>query len=122
MSEVTSPIMDAWAAGFYEGEGSVVVGCLTPPPSSPSAKPHVKARVAQVDRCPLERLKRWFGGCISQHRPVSNERQAQWVWEVSHVKADDFYARIMEYLSDRRQEQIRAAYARAGREFPASCA
>lgn len=112
-----SNVLDAWAAGFYEGEGSVVVSCLTPPPSNPYAKPHVVARVAQVDRWPLERLKRTFGGCISQKRPARGTRQAQWVWEASHVKADDFFKAIWDYLSNRRQEQIRAAYTRAGREF-----
>lgn len=83
----------AWAAGFFEGEGSI-------------GKRAVLAH--QVNRWPLEKLERTFGGTIGA-KPRSgrdNNQQPCWHWSIGGEQARLFVRLIYPYLSPRRQEQI----------------
>src|SRR5256885_2323101 len=85
----------AWAAGFYEGEGTCQYGTYSQ---------HVA--VNQVEREPLEQLRRWFGGSIypipPHHRSVPSFR-----WAVHGPRARGFLMTIYTLLSKKRQAQIR---------------
>ena len=86
----------AWAAGFYEGEGSC--GC------SPKAKSlHVSLPQHNVE--PLIKLKQLFGGGI--HTPVSGRPS---IWQIYGPRAYRFLEAIYPYLSEKRQAQVDRAY------------
>lgn len=82
-----------WAAGFFEGEGSVAQRSLL---------------AGQVNRWPLERLVQSFGGKIGDKpRPGRDENQQPcWQWAICGEQARMFAALIYPHLSPRRQQQI----------------
>lgn len=84
-----------WAAGLFEGEGSVLS-------SGPS--------VNQKDRWVIDRLQALFGGNVTLYRmgPTNNRR---WIyhWHVAGSRGRGFIWTIYCLLSPRRQEQVRAA-------------
>ena len=86
----------AWAAGVYEGEGSISGSKITPG--------SLHLRVAQKDPWLLERLHEIFGGTFV---PL---RKRGWgvvaYWELSGRRCRGFVRRIWPYLSPRRKEQI----------------
>jgi hypothetical protein len=76
-----------WAAGFYEGEGTL-------------ASYSLQTSITQKNRWPLERMKALFGGSISPpYRGCCR-------WQISGARARGFLMSIYELLSPRRQEQI----------------
>jgi hypothetical protein len=78
-----------WAAGFFEGEGSVGFQ------ASPVAK------VGQKDAWPLERLQRLFGGSFAK---------TSWgglQWSLHGSQARGFLLTIYSLLSPRRRAQVR---------------
>lgn len=77
----------AWAAGFWEGEGSV-------------GKRHFQA--SQKTRWPLERLMASFGGRLSKDK----REDGCWQWFVCGEQGRAFGMAIMRHLSPRRIEQI----------------
>jgi|ERR1044071_5069006 hypothetical protein len=85
----------AWAAGFYEGEGTC---------SYATGSQH--AIVNQVEREPLDRLRKYFGGTI---RPVAAHRRSKpsWRWTVHGPRARGFLMTLYCLLSVKRQEQVR---------------
>lgn len=90
-----------WAAGFLEGEG-----CF-----SFSGK-GLKIQVAQVQRWPLERLLKLFGGGISQQRTQRKPtHQICSQWYLSGFQAAALMMTIYPLLSPRRQNQIKQALA-----------
>ena len=79
----------AWAAGFIEGEGSFFKngGGLT-------------VRATQVQKEPLERLQKWFGGSVLlQGQPI-------WKWTVCGDRARRVVQLTYPWFSPRRQEQV----------------
>ena len=108
--EVPSPEDLAWAAGFYEGEGSVV---RVPPEN-------VCASIGQKDRWVLDRFSALFGGRIHQRRRSNRPSVlipnppaiSEWyVWSVTGPRAKFLLGSIYPYLSPRRKAQIDAATA-----------
>lgn len=81
----------AWAAGIYEGEGSI-------------SRPYQTQRVcvAQKDLWLLKRLKEFFGG--SMYRSKSSRCS---YWYLSGPRARGFIFLIFPFLSPRRKLQIR---------------
>lgn len=57
----------AWAAGFFDGEGTI--GVCTPP-SKPAR--HLQVRASQANRIPLDRLRRAVLDCGKVYGPYSN--------------------------------------------------
>lgn len=78
----------SWAAGIFEGEGSMCVRC---------------AIVYQVDPWLLYKLQEFFGGQVKDHRKWRNG----YVWEISGCYGRAFLKKIWKRLSPRRQAQIR---------------
>jgi hypothetical protein len=82
----------AWAAGFYEGEGSVA---------------ERSAVISQVNRWPLERLFLLFGGNIHKtRRDTRYEAQEIFQWVICGQNGRDFIRAIYPFLSPKRQNQI----------------
>lgn len=97
----------AWAAGVYEGEG----WCAKPVSS-------LGVYVGQKDRWLLERLTTLFGGSITsrEFKPghisqFPNRNYAtQFIWHIHGGRAKRFLMAIYEFLSPRRQEQVRKVF------------
>ncbi len=85
----------AWSAGFIEGEG-----CF-------SSHNTCTVSVAQVQREPLERLQRFFGGSISA-RLGKGRKHGLNVWRVSGARARGVAYTLYQMMSPRRRRQIRA--------------
>lgn len=84
----------AWAAGFLEGEGCFL-----------SSRVHAP----QVNREPLERLTRLFGGGIYLTRPKVRRWNECFRWHVSGTRARGVMMTLYALMSARRQAQIRKA-------------
>jgi len=84
----------AWAAGFYEGEGSVLLHRHT-----------FRITIPQKQREPLDRLQSWYGGSIKD--PVPSKDLS--VWYLAGQGARNFMTDIYPMLSPRRQEQAQRA-------------
>ena len=95
---MATPIDIAWAAGFIEGEGSF--GNFTT----------AGVRAAQVQKEPLDRLQKMFGGKIYLHkRNRDNAKNANakdiWVWYLYGSKAAGAIMSMLCLLSPKRFEQ-----------------
>lgn len=104
---VTAFIKDIyWAAGFIEGEGSFYFMDRR----GRAGVFHV--RVPQVQKEPLERLQRIFGGSM-YFRPSKNPRHSdQWVWRTIGERSAGIAMTLYAVMSPRRKEQIRVALSR----------
>ena len=78
-----------WAAGFYEGEGTVARSG--------------QVAISKKNKEPLDRLRTVFGGNIRQ-----DVSRGIHIWEVSGKRARSFLAVIEPLLSDRRRSQLQA--------------
>lgn len=87
----------AWAAGFFDGEGCIVL-------HSNGSSPVLRLRldVGQVDRRPLEKLVAIFGGSI-QAVPFRSERwRRQYVWRLT--SPDSSLAAMLPYLTVKKEQ------------------
>ena len=87
-----------WAAGIYEGEGSVKLYGR----KGKSVGKNIAATVSQKDRWLLERFEQFFGGRI-----VGPNKRGMSYWHVSGARARGFLMTIYGLLSPRRREQIK---------------
>jgi len=99
----------AWAVGFLEGEGFLY--------SRKDSGTMILA-ANQVERWPLDRLLRIFGGRISARGTQNPRWQPQWKWEICGPRAVGILFTLYCDLSPKRQAQIREAL-RRWRTFPA---
>ena len=84
-----------WAAGFLEGEGSFSGGRW------------IRIGAAQVQKWPLERLQRLFGGSIVPHHVKSTGKQQPCnQWRLTGHQAAAVMMTLFSLLSPRRKEQI----------------
>lgn len=89
----------AWAAGIWEGEGSVIF-----------TNDHFRIEVAQKDRWILDRLRAWFGGHVYVRKEhYKGGRYVLHKWYLNGARARGFAFTIFSWLSPRRREQIRRA-------------
>lgn len=101
----------AWAAGVYEGEGSVCGTWYTK--KNGSRLFMIQATVPQVDFWLPERLRQLFGGTIrtirrKEPRLGFKNSQDYYTWNASGSRARGFLMTIYTLLSPRRQAQIRS--------------
>lgn len=90
----------AWAAGFLEGEGSVII------PKNKTASPQVSAVQVQLE--PLERLCALFGGAIYS-KPARGNRQACYSWRtIRRPRAVEILMTIYSLMSPTRKEHIKS--------------
>ena len=92
----------AWAAGIYEGEGSVVV----PKSGYGSRRPAVS--LVQKDDWLCNELRSLFGGTVRVYGKKNGQRYNY--WRLTGVRATAFLLVIFKFLSPRRQQQIQSAY------------
>lgn len=88
-----------WAAGFLEGEGNF--GFYSK---------HLRVAATQVQKEPLERLKRMFGGPIKPKHQSKNPRASRaWRWTFSNTKGVSLMMTLYDLMSTKRKAQISAA-------------
>jgi hypothetical protein len=93
----------AWFAGFFEGEGNMLV---------PTAKNRSeRCDVTQKDRWPLEKIQRQFGGQIVEHRQTRYPDEVYHKWQCFGPRARGVLMTIYPFLSPRRQEKARMVLA-----------
>ncbi len=92
----------AWAAGFYEGEGSVYQKSGARWPSAP------QIHIQQVNKEPLVWLQEKFGGEIYGPRiPKNPNAQPYWAWNVNrYEEAKAFAYGILPWLSDKKRSEL----------------
>lgn len=97
----------AWSAGFLEGEGyfkGVQQKTITP-----CAYAYIQC--SQVQKEPVERLLKYFGGSLKQYGPYSTNRQAYWQWTVYGDRALGVMMTLYKFMSPKRQQEIREVIA-----------
>ena len=99
----------AWAAGFFDGEGSITIARNYGPNLGRGLR--MKIAVAQVDPAPLLKLHGMFGGCIRYHyRPTRPEHRVAHEWTVGSRDAMRVLSLLLPYLVNK-HEQARLAIA-----------
>ena len=95
----------AWAAGFFDGEGSVSVHCDKRPGRTPS----FRLEIEQVDIRPLERFQRavgGFGNLSKRSGPRAPNRRVLFRLYASNEPALRIAVAIWPHLSEPKREQI----------------
>ncbi len=90
------PYFAAWAAGFFDGEGSVVAGIRVDVRGRMRATFTVQA--AQTVEAPLLEIQQRYGGGISFKRSNNPKHREQWVWRASGLQAVGFLEDTLPYL------------------------
>jgi len=95
----------AWAAGFFDGEGSVSVRKNWNKLLNRHAyQLYVKA--AQVEREPLEKMQRLFGGAIGIVKPHGPNDSPAFDWAVTGPTADLALKLMLPYLTLKRERAL----------------
>lgn len=87
----------SWAAGFLEGEGSFYN----------FGSPQVTA--AQVQREPIQKLVRLFGGHSFQRKTKGFSEQPIWVWKLGSHRSVEVMMTLYVLMSPKRQLEIAEA-------------
>jgi hypothetical protein len=98
----------AWAAGFYEGEGSC---------NYATGSEHMY--VGQMERETVDRLQSLFGGSVRQyqgHHIPGYHSQPYWRWTVHGPRARGVLLTLYGLLSTKRRAQIRKVLAGHSKE------
>jgi hypothetical protein len=83
----------AWAAGFFDGEGSIHI---TP-------KHRLVVAVGQVSRQPLDIFLRLLGGSLHS-RPAYGNHQASWKWQAEARSAGIALGMLVPHLVNKKAE------------------
>lgn len=94
----TSIVDLAWAAGFLEGEGSFGI-------NGGSAR----VTAAQVQKEPLDRMHRLFGGHLWLKQPNGVGNQPIWVWYVNSRRSAAVMMTLYSFMSPKRKLEIEFA-------------
>lgn len=89
----------AWAAGFFDGEGSAFQMRGKKP-----GQVYLALQVSQKDKRPLERFSKALG--IGRVRGPYKSHNGQSFWAVSGKKAQVVIEQLWPYLSEPKREQI----------------
>lgn len=108
MNNITNEFI-AWAAGFYEGEGS------TQNQNSRrlgTGRGSIQVIIPQTNKEPLEKLKDVFGGSLFPTNAYKKKEQwnQAFQWSIAAVGAKRFVNMIYPYLSEKRRLQILKAF------------
>lgn len=110
----------AWAAGFFDGEGSIQI-ITSYPKKNGKAYPNNSLRLSlgQTDLYPLELFRENFGGAISARRPHTNPKYKKvWEWySGGSKKSSEILTILLPYLIvKKRQAEIGLEfYSKVGR-------
>lgn len=102
----TSPRMldIAWAAGLYEGEGTISLEI-----GQKTGRPRFMVSVSQNEPEILLRLKAMFGGGVAR----TTVRATHHIWYLNGLRAHGFLLTIFSFLSRRRRDQVLRAIVHA---------
>lgn len=85
-----------WAAGVFEGEGN-------------STDWKAGVSIGQKDRWILDKFRALFGGAVGErHKLYKGEDYKYYCWHASGARARGFLMTVYQFLSPRRQEQVRS--------------
>lgn len=106
----------AWAAGFIDGEGTVLV-------RRSKSRGYVGyvgyVQAVQIDLEPLERLVRIFGGTIYQKKRMNENHHQCWVWMLTkQAEIERALDAMAPYLTVKRRA---ASLVRNWRRFSGKC-
>ena len=88
----------AWAAGFFDGEGSVIVSVSYGKGKRKGAVwTSLKATIGQCDRAPLERLREEFGGGLNTAGSRRDRPSLIFQWGAVNREALNFLGAIHPY-------------------------
>lgn len=97
----------AWAAGFFDGEGCVIIELSTSPKSLRKQRTSLHATVTQTSIPCLEKLKERFGGSIKTYEhtcPNSSRWAVQHTWVVRNENAILFLKQILPYTIVKKEQ------------------
>lgn len=106
----------AWAAGFYDGEGSTYVKLRKPGrPETPRGHATVHASVKQVERVPIDRFSAAIriGRVRGPYLPSNPNGRPCYEWGASGTRALAAIEQLRPYLSQPKLDQIDQAIAEA---------
>ena len=109
----------AWAAGFFDGEGSVWAYF----DKRPGRRPGIGLQVEQADIRPLQRFREAIGvKCNITRRPEprGTSRRRTYRIYLTNSKALSALAAMWPWLSEPKQEQFRSALSKVGEDRFAS--
>jgi len=97
----------AWAAGFFDGEGSMSPHI----DKRPGRRPSLQLEIEQTSQQPLERFRRAVGqgGRITLRKPRAVTRKPLWRLHYYGPAAFEVARLLYPYLCQPKQEQIRRA-------------
>ena len=96
----------AWAAGFFEGEGSAGVYIDYRRPHLPGSP---RASLSQNDEGPVRRFQQIVGmGSVSLIGPYPSRPKPVWFWQCTNRKDLPRLVTLMPWLSPRRRAQIQS--------------
>lgn len=93
-----------WAAGFLEGEGY-----FSAPISPNGKKAALQIQACQVQKWPLEKLTRLFGGKIIFDNRTHCKNRSIWRWYIAGPRAAGVMMTVFSLMSPKRQGVIRGA-------------
>ncbi len=102
----------AYIAGFFDGEGSVMV-------SRPKGHIRIEVAVSQNTRTVLDLHTRFFGGHVYGYAPKSRPRAIMYQWKVYGEAACAFLSQIIPYLHVKKVESQEGIDAWLQRNNPA---
>lgn len=93
MGKDSSIQSDAWAAGFFDGEG--YVGILQ---RNSSGRFELALSIRQCDPEPLRHLQKRFGGWLSVHKVKTKNCRPAWSWSLTRQRCLPFLRAIQPFL------------------------
>jgi hypothetical protein len=97
-----TPCDDAWAAGFFDGEGTLVIR-RRPLANTINFQPHLA--VEQIDPRPLCKLAELYGGSVVWIRDGRVNARDIYRWRIqAHGDIEFFLGRVLPYLIVKREQ------------------
>jgi len=98
--DIHSDVFCAWAAGFFDGEGCVIVETSKSPRCRHGVRTVLHIQLSQTSVACLELVQQRFGGkivCTTHTSPNSSRWAKQYRWGVKNAYAIEFIRAIMPY-------------------------
>lgn len=87
----------AYIAGFFDGEGSIVITPIAHSTSNQKRTFNMRAQAVSTNEEIIRLLLAMFGGDI-KNKPIKGNRKACWTWRVSSQAATNFLELVLPYL------------------------
>jgi hypothetical protein len=85
---------DIYAAGLFDGEGTVTLSTANGKFRYPVVS------VSSTTLCLLEFLQTYYGGHISKHKAYKKHHAASWSWKARYDEALGFLEKVLPYLKE----------------------